>query len=199
MITVPAYKKKCVLFLEKNVTRFSRTHFLHFTDTPPKNGEIALWSATNRWYVVKCVSQKCSWDVMKLLVSRALQATSRCRTRFPTFNDLPSDRRPNWHVRFCGAHGPRPGAHSASSRKTSIGLFHELASKLANIDLRYSLCRSAGAGSIVSHSLKQAWRTRLHSGRARQARSAKVKTLKSQFTPKLTISNVELTLRILPK
>ena len=25
---------------------------------PPKNGLIALWSATNRWYVVKCVSQK---------------------------------------------------------------------------------------------------------------------------------------------
>jgi len=26
--------------------------------TPPKDGEIALWSATKRWYVVKCVSQK---------------------------------------------------------------------------------------------------------------------------------------------
>jgi len=25
---------------------------------PPKDGEIALWSATNRWYVVKYVSQK---------------------------------------------------------------------------------------------------------------------------------------------
>jgi len=25
---------------------------------PPKNGEIALWLVTDRWYVVKCVSQK---------------------------------------------------------------------------------------------------------------------------------------------
>jgi len=25
---------------------------------PPKDGEIALWSPTNRWYVVNCVSQK---------------------------------------------------------------------------------------------------------------------------------------------
>ena len=29
---------------------------------PPKNGLIALWSATNRWYVVKCVSQKRNWS-----------------------------------------------------------------------------------------------------------------------------------------
>jgi len=29
---------------------------------PPKNGLIALWSATNRWYVVKCVSQKQNWS-----------------------------------------------------------------------------------------------------------------------------------------
>jgi len=28
----------------------------------PKNGLIALWSATNRWYVVKCVSQKRNWS-----------------------------------------------------------------------------------------------------------------------------------------
>jgi len=40
-------------------------------------------------------------------------------------------------------------------------------------DLRCSLCRSAGARSIVSHWLKRAGKTRLHSGRARQARSAK--------------------------
>jgi len=26
--------------------------------SPPKNGLIALWSATNRWYIVKCVLQK---------------------------------------------------------------------------------------------------------------------------------------------
>jgi len=32
---------------------------------PPKNGRIALWSATNRWYVVKCVSQKQNWNVMQ--------------------------------------------------------------------------------------------------------------------------------------
>jgi len=25
---------------------------------PPNDGEVALWSATNCWYVVKCVSQK---------------------------------------------------------------------------------------------------------------------------------------------
>ena len=29
---------------------------------PPKDGEIALWSATNRRYVVKCVSQKRIWS-----------------------------------------------------------------------------------------------------------------------------------------
>jgi len=29
---------------------------------PPKNGLIALWSATNSWYVVKCVSQKRNWS-----------------------------------------------------------------------------------------------------------------------------------------
>jgi len=29
---------------------------------PPKNGLIAIWSATNRWYVVKCVSQKRNWS-----------------------------------------------------------------------------------------------------------------------------------------
>jgi len=29
---------------------------------PPKNGEIALWLVTNRWYVVKCVSQKRNWS-----------------------------------------------------------------------------------------------------------------------------------------
>jgi len=29
---------------------------------PPKNGEIALWTATNRWYVVKSVSSKRNWS-----------------------------------------------------------------------------------------------------------------------------------------
>jgi len=29
---------------------------------PPKNGLNALWSATNPWYVVKCVSQKRNWS-----------------------------------------------------------------------------------------------------------------------------------------
>jgi len=29
---------------------------------PPKNGLIALWSATDRWYVVKYVSQKRNWS-----------------------------------------------------------------------------------------------------------------------------------------
>jgi len=33
-----------------------------FTHIPPKNGLIALWSATNRWHVVKCVSQKRNWS-----------------------------------------------------------------------------------------------------------------------------------------
>jgi len=28
----------------------------------PRDGEIALWSATNCWYVVKCVSQKRNWS-----------------------------------------------------------------------------------------------------------------------------------------
>ena len=29
---------------------------------PPNNGLNALWSATNPWYVVKCVSQKRNWS-----------------------------------------------------------------------------------------------------------------------------------------
>jgi len=32
---------------------------------PTKNGLIALWSATNRWYVVKYVSQKRNWSKNK--------------------------------------------------------------------------------------------------------------------------------------
>jgi len=43
-----------------------KDQFVKFVEhKPPKEGEIALWSATNRWYVVKCDSQKRNQSIKK--------------------------------------------------------------------------------------------------------------------------------------
>jgi len=57
--------RPCTFYFTKSKKALGASSFipklllrLHVEIAPPKNGPIALWSATNRSYIVKCVSQK---------------------------------------------------------------------------------------------------------------------------------------------
>jgi len=58
-ICICIYVYICIFCARLIYTSYTYEYIYMYTHVYlPKDGEIALWSATNRWYVVKCVSQK---------------------------------------------------------------------------------------------------------------------------------------------
>jgi len=70
--------------------------------SPPKDGEIALWSATNCWYVVKCVSPKWNQSNNKIQWYNILVtfiSKFNCRqyeTKIYVFSNLSKDQFTTW-------------------------------------------------------------------------------------------------------